>query len=111
MDTTTEPNPTPTRDAANRATHPVGGGRTDTVGERLRQAALASRARGCSTGPRTAAGEARSDGNGRAAGESPAVVRALRAELAWLAAEMARTRRHRDPRDGVETSAALDVGP
>jgi hypothetical protein len=50
--------------------------------ERLRQAVLRSRPWRFSTGPRTAAGKARSAQNGRARQRGPASVRQLRAELA-----------------------------
>jgi hypothetical protein len=74
--------PNPRRVAAGRENRAKRKWLTPAGRERLRQAALRSRPWRFATGPRTAAGKARSARNGRARQRGPASVRQLRAELA-----------------------------
>jgi hypothetical protein len=74
--------PNPRRVAAGRRNRAKRKGLTPAGRERLRQAALRSRPWRFSTGPRTAAGKARSAQNGRARQRGPVSARRLRAGLA-----------------------------
>jgi hypothetical protein len=71
--------------------------------EHLRQAALRIRPWEFATGPRTAAGKARSAQNGRARQRGPVSVRRLRAELADVRALLGELRAGRRAAAGLPT--------
>jgi hypothetical protein len=93
--------PNPRRVVAGRQNRVKRKGLTPAGRERLRQAALRSRPWRFATGPRTAAGKARSAQNGRARQRGPVSARHLRAELADVRALLGELRAGRRSAAGL----------